>query len=509
MKRFLNKYITITAIAFVIISLFGCNDFLDRRPQGDFTSDDDKSGGIEGGIFGIYGKMRSYSLTAGIPAFAIHCFRSEDSEKGSTVTDGPDQAAMYDNFEYTASNGLLGSYWETNYSIITDCNKILRDIKNMQTDDKNIKVYEAEARFFRAYCYFNLVRAWGDVRLIDFAVDDQSQSNIPKSPAADIYKLIDEDLAFAVDNLPKSWPYLYIGRLTWGAARSMQARTYMMRNDWGNMYTAAQDVINSGIYNLNTPSDQVFTDNGENCSESIFELQCTATPAQPASSEIGSQFSQVQGVRGSGIYDLGWGWHMATLELGKAFEKGDPRKDATLIYFRRSKDEKQTLENTNKPYGESPISTAMGGYFNKKAYTNPTMRAKYTKSGFWVNIRLIRYPDVLLMAAEAANELGNTTTALNYLEQVRAHARGADASILPEVTTTDKTELREAIQHERRVELALEFDRFYDLVRWGIASKVLHAAGKTNYQPKHALLPIPQTEIDKSKGVLKQNPDYI
>ena len=167
-----------------------------------------------------------------------------------------------------------------------------------------------------------------------------------------------------------------------------------------------------------------------------------------------------------------------------------------------------TPENTNEPYGESPVSPAIGAYFNKKAYTDPALRKEYTNKGFWVNIRLIRYADVLLMGAESANEKGIPGEAIDYLEQVRARARGTNSNILPKVTTTDQGELREAIRHERRVELGLEFDRFYDLVRWGIAKEVLHAAGKTNYQDKNALLPLPQTEIDKSKGVLVQNPDY-
>ena len=166
-----------------------------------------------------------------------------------------------------------------------------------------------------------------------------------------------------------------------------------------------------------------------------------------------------------------------------------------------------TEENTNTPYGESPVSTAMGAYFNKKAYTDPTLRRKYTRMGFWVNIRLIRYPDVLLMAAESANEKGLMGEASGYLEQVRAHARGTLTNVLPKVESLDQSVLREAIRHERRVELGLEPDRFYDLVRWGIAQEVLQAAGK-NYQPKNALLPLPQTEIDKSNGVLVQNPDY-
>lgn len=505
MKRNFNKYIHIVIIAVMALSMVGCNDFLDRSPQGSFTEDDDTSGGTEAKIYGIYSKMRSYNITAGIPAFAIHMFRSEDSEKGSTINDGPDNALFWDDFEYNTTNGTLGTYWNHNYSIIHDCNRLIDTLQ--KKNDPNLRSLEAEAKFFRAYCYFNLVRAWGEVPLIDFVVTDAAQANIAKSPASKIYQLIDEDLTYATTYLPTIWETKFTGRLSWGAARSLHARTYMMRNDWGNMLAASEDVINSNLYNLKTPVDQVFTDAGELCGESIFEIQCTATPAKPASTEIGSQFCQVQGVRGSSEWNLGWGWHMGTKEVAKAFEPGDPRKDASLLYFRKP-GEPITAENTNKPWDESPESLAMGAFFNKKAYTDPAMRLKFTREGFWVNIRIIRYPDVILMAAEGANELGQTTKALTYLEMVRAHARGTNTGVLPEVTTTDKVQLRKAIQAERRAELALEPDRFYDLVRWGIAKEVLHAAGKTKYQDKNALLPVPQTEIDKSNGVLKQNPNY-
>jgi hypothetical protein len=149
-----------------------------------------------------------------------------------------------------------------------------------------------------------------------------------------------------------------------------------------------------------------------------------------------------------------------------------------------------------------------GKWYSKKAYANPTLRAQYTKHGYWVNMRMIRYSDVLLMAAEAANELGNTPDALKYLEEVRGRARKEatnPATALPEVTTTDKAQLRAAIKHERRIELAMEWDRFYDLVRWGDAQATLGGAG---YQPKHQYLPLPQAEIDKSNGVLIQNPNF-
>lgn len=221
MKRTINKYIYIAIVAILAFSVVGCSDFLDRSPQGSFTEDDDTSGGLEAQIFGgVYSKMRSYNITAGIPAFAVHMFRSEDSEKGSTSNDGPDNAKFWDDFEYNASNGILGTYWNFNYGIIHDCNNAIDTLTIMNNPELNL--YEAEARFFRAYCYFNLVRAWGgDVPKIDFKIIDASEANIAKSPpAAEIYELIDEDLTYAEKYLPQTWESKYIGRLTWGAARS-------------------------------------------------------------------------------------------------------------------------------------------------------------------------------------------------------------------------------------------------------------------------------------------------
>lgn len=506
-----DKYILSLVIAAASFLASGCSDFLDRRPQGQFTEDDHPNALVNGKIYNVYTMMRSFNITAGTPAFAIHSMRSEDAEKGSVSSDGSDIAEMYDDFNYNATNGLLGSYWGQNYAIIYQCNDILDAIAEKETagqTEAEDLINKGEASFFRAYCYFNLVRAFGEVPLVTFKIVDASEANVAKTTVENLYKQIDDDLTTAEGSLPETWNTEYTGRLTWGAARSLHARTYMMRNDWDNMYTASTDVITSNLYNLNTPYDKIFTDEGENSGGSIFELQCTATAALPQSEVIGSQFCEVQGVRGGGDWDLGWGFNMATTLLGEAYEPGDPRKDATLLYFRQSDSDPITPENTNAPYGESPVSEAMGAYFNKKAYTDPALRREYTRKGFWVNIRLIRYADVLLMAAESANAKGLPGEALGYLEQVRKRARGTNPNILPEVTTTDPTELRDAIRHERRVELGMEFDRFYDLVRWGIASEVLHAAGKTNYQPKNALLPLPQSEIDKSKGILVQNPNY-
>lgn len=332
-----HKILTLIAGTLTTFALTSCNDFLDRDPLGQFTEDDAPNALIGGKMYNVYYLMRSYNITAGIPAFMIHMVRSEDSEKGSDAGDGADQAAMWDDFQYTASNGTLSAYWGQNYKIIYQCNEILDDLENSGNKDdlENVRT-KGEALFFRAYCYFNLVRAWGEVPLVTFKVEEASDANVPKAAVNEIYEQIDKDLTEAEKCLPLTWTSEYTGRITWGAARSLHARTYMMRNDWDNMYDASTEVIKSGLYNLNTPVDKVFTVEGENCGESVFELQCESTDALKNSDVIGSQFCQVQGVRGAGDWDLGWGWHMGTTLLGGAFEPGDPRKDATLLYFRRS-----------------------------------------------------------------------------------------------------------------------------------------------------------------------------
>lgn len=513
MNHSIRNIIGILATGLAILT-GGCSDLLDQRPQGEWIQGDESGGGsFQSDVFTLYAKMRGFNVTGGTTALAVHCFRSEDAEKGSTASDGAAHGKMFDDFEYIATNGLIAGYWTGNYELIILANKVIADIEQSEKEQGSLsdgdRINKSEAHFFRAFAFFNLVRAFGNVPKIDFKVNKAEDANIPKSPAAEIYALIDADLTVAEAHLPKTWSAVYTGRLTWGAARSLHAKAYMQRNDWANMYTASTEVIKSGLYNLNTPYDKIFRESGENSSESIFELQCTATPSQPGSNEIGSQFAQVQGVRGAGEWNLGWGWHTPTQLLAEAFEEGDPRKNETLLYFVKTGEDPNTIE-PNKPWGERPVANAsvVNKYYNKKAYTDPTMRATYTKSGHWYNIRLIRYADVVLMAAEAANETGKTGEAMEYLEMVRARARGGNAAVLPKVTTADPAEMRKAIRHERRVELGMEFDRFYDLVRWGVARDVLHAAGKTNYQDKHALLPLPQTEVDKSNGVLKQNPNY-
>ena len=511
MKKNINHIIAIGLMATSVALFTHCNKF-DQEPQGEWYEGEQKgaAGTYEAEVFGMYGKIRASSITSGLPALAVHSFRSEDAEKGSNAGDSADSKNV-DEFNYVATNALVSQYYDGNYQLIFAANTVIDKINNADQASlaETDKVNRGEAHFFRAYAFFNLVRAFGEVPLINFSVKSRDEANKPKASVENIYAQIDADLAIAERDLPRMWPTTFVGRLTWGAARALHARTYMMRSNWQEMYTASVDVINSGLYNLSADYNKIFRETGENGPGSIFELQCTFDKAYKAE-QVGSTFAQVQGVRGSGQWDFGWGFNCPTQYLADAFETGDPRKDETLLYFAKNIAEANAMQ-PNTPYGEKPIANndVVNKYYNKKVYTDPALRRTNSKFGYWFNIRLIRYSDVLLMAAEAANELGNSTEALTYLEQVRARARRTSSTpVLPAVTTTNQSDLRKAIRHERRVELGMEFDRFYDLVRWDIDVETLHNAGKASYQVKHRLFPLPQTQIDRSNGVLVQNPNY-
>jgi len=237
----------------------------------------------------------------------------------------------------------------------------------------------------------------------------------------------------------------------------------------------------------------MFTEANEYGPESVFEVYCDSKPSLKI--DLSSQFGQIQGIRG--LPNLGWGFNAPSQVLMNAYEAGDPRKAASVI------------ANGDVLEGRTIRADAAGyQFFNKKAYTLAAERALYGRSidpqAYWLNIRVIRYADVLLMHAEAACENGNTTEALDKLEMVRARARGGNTAVLPKITTTDITELRAKIHQERRIELAMEWERFYDLVRWDEAKTTI-----TGFVVgKHELFPIPQIEIDRSGGILTQNPGY-
>ena len=493
-----KRYITMLTLSLItLIFMASCStDWLDIKPKGRFTEDDLPTGSLEEQVFAAYAGLRSEG-TSGLQYVALHNIRSDDANLGSNDGDYAAAGPIYDNFNYSLDHWLVNGYWTGHYGLINLSNNVLAAADSLENITEGTLTNIAEAKFLRAWAYFNLVRTFGEVPIIDFRITDQASANRPKSTIPEIYVLIDADLRDAVTHLPDTWAG-FPGRLTRGAALALQTKTFMARHRYAEALASAQAVINSGVYDLSVPYNMIFREESENSKESIFEIQAYYDGVQ----NFGVTYAARQGVRGSGAWDLGWGWNVPNQRLVDAFESGDPRLETTVLFTGR----------TNTPYGETLPSNLPRPYWNKKVYTNPALRAKYaSRFGNWFNVRIIRYADIVLLAAEAANELGgesNTDLALDYLEQVRARARGNNTSILPPITTRDQEQIRQAIRHERQVELGMENERFYDLIRWDIDVATMHAAGHTTYQLKHRFYPIPQAEIDRSGGVLVQNPNY-
>lgn len=511
-KIYKGNAVLVAALA-AVTTLVGCkDDFLDRMPQGAYTQDDypypSGAGPYDQYLFGAYSTLRDYGVHSSAFIFSTSV-RSDDADKGSTPADGGANAIDMDNFPVSPSNVYPNILWGGYFNLINKANIAIDQVYNNEDivatqEDKVLS--EAEARFMRAYAYFKLVRLFGRVPLIDEVFEDAAaQSNVPQSEPTQIYALIEEDLQFAATHLPLFWDSKYVGRVTSGAANGLLAKVYLTQKKWGMAMTAAQAVMGSGQYDLSTPYTKIFSEEGENSRESVFEVQATASRAFTQSN--GVQYAPVQGVRGSGEWNLGWGFNTPSQSLVDAYEEGDPRKDRTILFT--STDASNPNEGLTY-YGEKTPVGLPNPRYNHKVLSSPSWRNSVgSRGGWWMNVRILRYADVVLMYAEAANELGNTQEALDKLEMVRARARAGNDAILPPVTTTDQEELRQAIRHERRVELAMEHDRFFDLVRWGIAGEVLRSHGKTNFsEGRDVLLPIPQQQIDLSKGVLTQNPGY-
>lgn len=493
MKK-IPSYIKMT-LAFMLLTV-GCKeDFLERKPLGRYTTETYPAGGLSEYVYGMYAELRTW----GVHAFAyvgITSITSDDADKGSSPADGPDQKAL-DEFTVLPNNGLINDFYKGHFAAINKCNVVLQqsDLFKTTISESDYFLSRAEARFIRGYLYFNLVRTFGGVPKVETVLTEEGTFNIGRATKEEIYALVEEDLKFASQYLPVQWEANYIGRPTKGSAEGVLAKVYLYQQKWGASLAAAQAVIGTGVYNLTNPYTVIFTEKGENTSESVFEIQNLYNKTY----QFGSQYAEVQGLRAPGSLNLGWGFNTPSQQLVDAYESGDPRKDATILF-----------KGETTPYGEVIPTTLDNERYNQKVYTNPSNRIEANaQNGMWVNIRILRYADVLLMAAEAANELGQTDVALANLELVRARARGSNGAILPKIVERDQALLRNLIRHERRIELAMEQERFFDLVRWGIADEVLDAAGKPGFtKGRNELMPIPQSEIDKSNGKLIQNPGY-
>lgn len=504
----MKKIINVTLLSIFVLAGFACNDGvtdLNKEPLGEpssstlYTTED----GINKLLNGAYAQTRAWGF-CGFGRFVAKEVGSDDTNPGSSPADGSvPRMEQVNNFTYLASQGDLRTYYEGLYTLVARANIVINNAPDVEMDEELQARYIAEAKFLRALAYFNLVRGWGGVSIYTEVPPDPEQASevIPRSPEADVYSLIISDLEEAIQNLPlkSGYPDSEMGRATRGAAQTMLAQVYLFQQDYTNALNYAMEVINSGEYQLADTYNQNFDVQHENGPESIFEVQFITREEQ----DISNEWNKWQGVRGTGS---GWGFFSPSEDLANAYEEGDPRRDHTIFF------EGEAWPGTDGqeiPEWLDDIEPRA----NQKTLLPKPWPVGYPGNSPR-NVVVMRYADVLLMAAEANNELGNTGDALMYLEMIRARAREGDSTVLPEVTATGREELRHKIWQERRYELALEGYRYYDIMRYnevesGYAKDLFDVLGKTSFDPgKHTLFPIPQSEIDFSGGQLQQNPGW-
>ena len=485
----LQKCFAIALLSTAIFTTSCKKSFLDVDPQGQQPAQEfwKTEADATKAVNAIYANLRTWENVA-FPALAIESMASDEADKGSTPTDAA-FFDLYENFQVTTSEGSLQSFWTGQYQNITLCNQVINNIPGITMTETLKARYIAEAKFVRAYSYFRLVRAYGDVPLRLDLPSDAANYILPRSPKSEVYAFIEKDLTDAAAVLPQSYGSVDLGRATKGAALGMHAKVALYQKKWADVLSYTNQVIGLG-YSLFPDFEKGFRTTNENNVESLFEIQAELVPGNAPASN--SQYSQVQGV--AGLPAGGWGFNNPSAVLADAFETGDPRRDATIIF-----------RGETTPQGDLIPTTVVNPRYNQKSYVPFNLYVSGFNQGAQQNIRVLRFADVLLMNAEAANESGNPALALTSLNKVRLRARNGLTGILPDVTATDQTTLRLAIYKERQVELAMESDRYFDVVRQGRAAAVFGPKGWTT---KNEVWPIPQNEIDLSGGVLTQNPGY-
>jgi starch-binding outer membrane protein, SusD/RagB family len=484
-------------ISFVLLIVSGCSDFLQEDLQGIFSSSTffkTKDDALLA-LTGVYNQASFVSTSNAI--WVIGDVASDDAIKGGAAGDLVDIAAI-DNFSYSRNNTILENTWKHYYEGVSRANYLLYYVPTISMDEPTKKRILGEARFLRAYFYFSLVNIFGEIPLKVLPPLTTSEINIPKSPVSVIYDQIKNDLTEATASLPGSYTGKDLGRATAGAAWGLLAKMYIYNEKWNEALTAITSLESSTSYSLTPLFTNNFSDSLKNNSESVFEIQ-HLTNQQP---KLGNFLTQYF----SPAKDNGYYFNTPLQNFINEFETTlggvvDPRLDYSVG---RSGQKWVNGENFDPTW--SPT-----GFLNKK-HIQPVKKLPIIGDGN-LNYIYMRYADILLMKAEALNELNQTGAAIGPLNLIRKRARESylqdkklpgfgviPANLLPDVIDAGKDANRNAIRHERRVELGFEFHRYFDLMRYGkqAAEAALSSAGFT-YSKRYFL--IPQSELDTNPKI--------
>jgi hypothetical protein len=503
----MKKYLKIAAMISVIILVTSCKKFVDYNPTDAYlvtaNSSLQSASDYQTMEISVYTPLQWLNQVVPIGDIA-----SDNAVAGGESASDVLDLQQIDQFTVTPTNGTLTSIWQYAYEGVNRANYLTQyQVNNPSGQQVNFTGKDAmygEIYFLRAYYYFTLVKMFGGVPLFtDKRLDFASSGTLKRATAAAVYAQVEADLTKAISVLPSVQSQQ--GRVTKYAAQALLGKVYLYEKKYSSATPVLQSVIDANAFSLVAKFDSIFVKAGENGPESVFEIQYSnSSPYYQWSNVLqgqGNYAVQQCGVRqmnGTSAmpYAAGWSTNLPTVNLYSAYQAGDQRQSGTLFDVAAYAAANPAL---NVTFQVAPYENT--GYYDKKYLPRKGQTSGQPELNYLNNYRTIRYSDVLLMAAEAYNQVGNDTKAQLYLNQVRRRAfQVADAS--HDITSTGAT-LYTAILNERRLELAMEGERFFDLVRTGQAPAVLGSAFKAG---KNELFPIPQEEVIVSG--LAQNPGY-
>ena len=480
-------------IKFYIIILFvfavfnACENELnvlpnDAQTEIDFLNDPNNAVQL---VNGIYNKMLDWDMYS-FSWIGVTSITSDDADKGSTPGDTGSDKNKLDALNFESNMESFKDIWNARYASIYRANNALFYLEQLSLDESLKNRLIGETKFLRSLMYFDLVRCFGGVPLVVSKIDINDLETVNqvvyvRKTVEEVYAQIETDLLDAADRLPRKNEYSSadLGRATKEAAQALLAKVYLYQKKWQLAFDKSGEVINSGLYGLMENYADVWKEIGENGVESIFEIQATLNKGL-------SNYTNVQG--GRGTPDYGWGFNTPSLNLANSFEAGDKRKGASIIF----------VPSTLWDGFEAPI-TWNNPRYNYKSYQSNTAESwDGNRSETAKNLRILKYSDILLVRAEAALQLGNAGEALLHINTLRARA-----GLIPRTSIT-----MQQLYDERRWEMAMEHDRWFDLVRTGQALEKMSLDGKAFKTGTHEVFPIPVDQITQSGGRLIQNQGY-
>jgi hypothetical protein len=475
-------------------------DFLDKKPivgvteENFYRTEEDAIAAVNA----AYATLQFQLSPAGHFRWFWGDIMSDDTEKGGSGDNDVNALLQLETFKGPVNTDLLEAEWGANFEGIYRANVVLEKVPAINMNDKLKARILGEAKFIRAWNFYNLVTMFGGVPMADHVLAP-SEYKLPRASADEIWDMIERDLteATAVLWVRGDYPAADLGRITKGASQALLVKTYLWRKKWALAKETAAAIVASNEYQLTANYADIFTLDGENNEESVFEIQYMNASGGnwgKNNANEGSFTNVFQRARGQ---FAGFGFNIPTQDfVDEFFREGfeDPRLKSTVFRVGEPMGDRGIF--TLAATGDMPFLYYPKKYFNSKSEDAPFGDPNPNGGS---NDRVIRYADVLLMYAEACYQSGDETEARNALNQVRARVG------IPAVGYSGQA-LLDAIYRERRIELGLEAHRFFDLVRTGRAPQVLGNAGFIS--GVHDLFPIPQSQILATDGAITQNPGY-